>query len=66
MKTETKRAVRDAFAKLAPRCQAKNPVMFMVYLSACLTTALVQTVWSMPMAAACYALMRWIHKRWKA
>ena len=33
---------------------------------ACLTTALVQTVWSMPMAAACYALMRWIHKRWKA
>nr|WP_288071698.1 hypothetical protein [Adlercreutzia caecimuris] len=40
MKTETKRAVRDAFAKLAPRCQAKNPVMFMVYLSACLTTAL--------------------------
>ena len=40
MKTETKRAVRDAFAKLAPRCQAKNPVMFMVYLSACLTTVL--------------------------
>ncbi|MCI2241298.1 potassium-transporting ATPase subunit KdpB [Adlercreutzia sp. JBNU-10] len=34
------RAVRDAFAKLAPREQARNPVMLMVYLSAILTTAL--------------------------
>lgn len=40
MKTETKRAVGDAFAKLDPRCQAKNPVMLMVYASAILVTAL--------------------------
>ncbi|MEC4184370.1 potassium-transporting ATPase subunit KdpB [Adlercreutzia sp. R21] len=40
MKMETKRAVRDAFAKLAPASQAQNPVMLMVYCSACLTTAL--------------------------
>ena len=35
-----RRAVRDAFAKLSPREQAKNPVMLMVYLSAVLTLAL--------------------------
>ena len=35
-----RRAVRDAFAKLGPREQAKNPVMLMVYLSAILTLAL--------------------------
>ena len=35
-----KRAVRDSFVKLAPREQAKNPVMLMVYLSAILTLAL--------------------------
>lgn len=35
-----KRAVRDAFAKLDPREQAKNPVMLMVYLSAILTLGL--------------------------
>ena len=40
MKTETKRAVREAFAKLAPARQAGNPVMLMVYLSAVLTTVL--------------------------
>ena len=40
MKKETKRAVRDAFAKLSFRSQAQNPVMLMVYLSACLTTVL--------------------------
>ena len=28
------RAVRDAFAKLAPKTQLKNPVMFLVYVSA--------------------------------
>ncbi|MCI8468440.1 MAG: potassium-transporting ATPase subunit KdpB [Eggerthellaceae bacterium] len=33
-------AVRDAFAKLSPREQARNPVMLMVYASAILTTAL--------------------------
>ncbi|MFR0868840.1 MAG: hypothetical protein ACLSGS_07425 [Adlercreutzia sp.] len=40
MKKETKRAIRDAFAKLSFRSQAQNPVMLMVYLSACLTTML--------------------------
>lgn len=35
-----KRAVRDAFGKLDPREQAKNPVMLMVYLSAILTLGL--------------------------
>ncbi|HIW76745.1 MAG TPA: potassium-transporting ATPase subunit KdpB [Candidatus Gordonibacter avicola] len=35
-----RRAVRDAFAKLSPREQAKNPVMLMVYLSAVLTFVL--------------------------
>ena len=34
------RAVKDAFKKLAPRDQVKNPVMFLVYLSAILTTVL--------------------------
>lgn len=34
------RAVKDAFKKLAPKDQVKNPVMFLVYLSAILTTAL--------------------------
>ncbi len=34
------RAIRDAFSKLTPRTQASNPVMFLVYVSAMLTTAL--------------------------
>ena len=34
------RAVKDAFRKLAPKDQIKNPVMFMVYVSAILTTVL--------------------------
>ena len=34
------RAIKDAFAKLDPRDQVKNPVMFLVYLSAILTTLL--------------------------
>lgn len=34
------RAVKDAFKKLAPRDQVKNPVMFLVYVSAILTTIL--------------------------
>ncbi|WP_437178037.1 potassium-transporting ATPase subunit KdpB [Eggerthella sinensis] len=37
MNALAKRAVRDAFTKLDPREQAKNPVMLMVYLSAILT-----------------------------
>lgn len=40
MSTLAKRAVRDAFEKLNPREQAKNPVMLMVYLSAILTLGL--------------------------
>lgn len=35
-----KSAVRDSFIKLNPKTQAKNPVMFLVYISAFLTTAL--------------------------
>lgn len=35
-----KHAMRDAFAKLAPRTQAQNPVMLLVYVSAILTTIL--------------------------
>ncbi|MFR6042081.1 MAG: potassium-transporting ATPase subunit B, partial [Dysosmobacter welbionis] len=34
------RAVKDAFQKLSPKDQVKNPVMFLVYLSAILTTVL--------------------------
>ncbi|MBO1679637.1 potassium-transporting ATPase subunit KdpB [Bittarella massiliensis] len=34
------RAIKDSFVKLAPRTQAQNPVMLLVYLSAILTTAL--------------------------
>ena len=34
------RAVKDAFRKLAPKDQIKNPVMFLVYVSAILTTVL--------------------------
>ncbi|MEG0853687.1 MAG: potassium-transporting ATPase subunit KdpB [Angelakisella sp.] len=32
------RAVRDSFLKLSPRIQIQNPVMFLVYISALLTT----------------------------
>ncbi len=34
------RAVKDAFHKLSPKDQVKNPVMFLVYLSAILTSVL--------------------------
>lgn len=34
------RAIKDAFRKLAPKDQIKNPVMFLVYVSAILTTVL--------------------------
>ena len=34
------RAIKDAFSKLHPRTQLQNPVMFLVYLSAILTTVL--------------------------
>lgn len=39
-KAQAKRAVRDAFVKLNPKDQIKNPVMFMVFVSAVLTTIL--------------------------
>ena len=34
------RAIRDSFLKLAPKTQIQNPVMFLVYVSAILTTGL--------------------------
>lgn len=34
------RAVRDSFAKLDPRVQVQNPVMFLVWLSAAMTSIL--------------------------
>lgn len=34
------RAVKDAFLKLAPKTQIKNPVMFLVFVSAIMTTVL--------------------------
>lgn len=39
-KTMAVRALKDAFIKFLPRQQIKNPVMFLVYLSAILTTIL--------------------------
>lgn len=34
------RAVKDSFVKLAPKTQAQNPVMLLVYISAILTSVL--------------------------
>ena len=34
------RAMKDSFAKLSPKTQAKNPVMFLVFVSAILTSIL--------------------------
>ena len=34
------RAIKDSFAKLSPKTQAKNPVMFLVFVSAILTNIL--------------------------
>lgn len=34
------RAIKDAFLKMAPKIQVKNPVMFLVFISAILTTIL--------------------------
>ena len=34
------RAIKDSFLKLNPRTQVKNPVMFMVFVSAILTLAM--------------------------
>lgn len=40
-----KRAVKDSFIKLAPKTQAKNPVMLLVYISAILTSFLWAASW---------------------
>lgn len=40
MKDLMGRAVKDSFKKLSPKDQVKNPVMFLVYVSAILTTIL--------------------------
>ena len=34
------RAIKDSFLKLAPKTQAQNPVMLLVYISAILTSVL--------------------------
>ena len=34
------RAMKDSFVKLSPKTQAKNPVMFLVFVSAILTSIL--------------------------
>ena len=34
------RAIKDSFVKLSPKTQAKNPVMFLVFASAILTSIL--------------------------
>lgn len=39
-KTMVMRAIKDSFVKLAPQTQVKNPVMFLVFVSAILTTIL--------------------------
>lgn len=39
-KTMVKRAIKDSFIKLAPQTQVKNPVMFLVFVSAIMTTVL--------------------------
>lgn len=39
-KTLVRRAIRDSFLKCGPRAQIKNPVMFIVYVTAILTTVL--------------------------
>ena len=34
------RAIKDSFVKLSPKTQAKNPVMFLVFVAAILTSIL--------------------------
>lgn len=51
------RAVKDAFLKLDPRTQIKNPVMFLVFLSAVVTTVLwIAALFGYPDAAPGYIL----------
>ncbi len=46
------RALKDSFMKLAPKTQARNPVMLLVYISAILTTILWVASWFGVMDAA--------------
>ena len=40
------RAIKDSFIKLSPKTQAENPVMFLVFVSAILTSVLGRvTLW---------------------
>lgn len=51
------RALKDAFVKLSPKIQAKNPVMLLVYVAAMLTSALfVLSLFGIRDAAAGYTL----------
>ena len=48
------RAIKDSFAKLSPKTQAKNPVMFLVFVSAILTSIL----WVVSLFGLCRILTR--------
>lgn len=48
------RAIKDSFAKLSPKTQAKNPVMFLVFVSAILTNIL----WVVSLFELCRILTR--------
>ena len=48
------RAIKDSFAKLSPKTQAKNPVMFLVFVSAILTSIL----WVVSLFGLCGILTR--------
>ena len=49
------RAIKDSFAKLDPRVQIENPVMFLVWVSAILTTMLAIVSFAGIQDAACRA-----------
>ena len=48
------RAIKDSFSKLSPKTQAKNPVMFLVFVSAILTSIL----WVVSLFGLCRILTR--------
>ena len=48
------RAIKDSFVKLSPKTQAKNPVMFLVFVSAILTSIL----WVVSLFGLCRILTR--------
>ena len=48
------RAMKDSFAKLSPKTQAKKPVMFLVFVSAILTSIL----WVVSLFGLCRILTR--------